>query len=352
MSAIPLTPPISTRRRNPLTDQYILVSPQRMSRPWSQQTAPVSEEKIPEYEPNCNLCPGNSRTNGEINPAYTSTFMFENDFPALTPLATGITNTTHQDDFFTDVPERGLCEVMCFSPQHNVSFLSLPVTEIAHILTQLVERYRALSATEGIRHIQIFETRGKEVGNSAPHPHCQIWSQESIPTLPQKILTTQHEYYQTHQQKLLLDYVTAEVTRAERVITQVGDFVLLVPFWAEWPYELYILPTTEISSIDQLSTTQITDLAHLLSQATRLYAAFFGMPINGAPYMLSFSQKPTLHYPDDTMQLFLKFICPMLTSTRQKYQAGYEKSAEPQRDITPELAATQLKKIMSDEGIK
>lgn len=332
------------RRRNPLTGDFVLVSPIRMQRPWSQETHDIVEDDLPEYDPNCNLCPGNTRASGVTNEPYTNTFCFLNDYPSLSSMDTEVLPDINViGDLYTQQPERGRCEVLCFTPSHNTNLTKMRSEQIAEVVQVWKQRYQALSAMPQIKHIQIFETRGKEVGNSAPHPHCQIWAQESIPSLPARIYQAQELYMQKHLSRLLLDYAQQELQQKERVIYQTGDFMLAVPYWAEWPYELYILPTVPLAGLHELSSQQMVDLAQMLWVTTRLYAQFFGRPKNGAPYMMTFSQQPTATYQSDAIQFFVKFLCPLLTPTRQKYQAGYEKSAEPQRDITPEKAAEQLR---------
>ena len=73
------------RRFNPLKREWVLVSPHRTQRPWQGQVEDAAPENLPEYDPKCYLCPGNERAGGVKNPPYTSTFVFDNDFPALLP---------------------------------------------------------------------------------------------------------------------------------------------------------------------------------------------------------------------------------------------------------------------------
>src|SRR5689334_10118066 len=73
------------RRLNPLTGNWVLVSPHRTKRPWQGQVENSAPEAQPEYDPNCYLCPGNERAGGVRNPKYSSTFVFDNDFAALMP---------------------------------------------------------------------------------------------------------------------------------------------------------------------------------------------------------------------------------------------------------------------------
>jgi UDPglucose--hexose-1-phosphate uridylyltransferase len=336
----------STRRYNPLTKSYILVSPLRISRPWSQSLEEVLEETFPDFDPNCYLCPGNTRSTGETNPFYTQPFMFKNDFPSLSEVKkSSPSDTLSNSTFFKETIERGTCEVICYGPKHNTHFMHQSLDEIEAVILLWQERFITISQDSTIKHIQLFETRGKEVGNSSPHPHCQIWAQTSIPTIPQLMLDSQTKYFQEHDKSLLIEYVQQELEKTDRIVTTVGDFVLLVPFWAEWPYEMYITATEPISGLHKLTAKQSTDLAKILKNASQIYANFFQRPMNGAPYMMLVSQQPTTQNELSGVQLFFRFICPLLTPARLKYQAGYEKSAEPQRDITPEEAAKQLREV-------
>lgn len=344
---------ISTRRKNLLTGEYVLVSPLRLSRPWSQTSEEIKEVELAQFDPNCYLCPKNVRANGSINPDYQLTFLFENDFPSFSKTTNvGKTSNKHlkseNGELFIEAEEVGLCEVLCYSPHHHLNFINLPLKNIREVISVWKERYIKLSAIDQIQHIQIFETRGKEVGNSAPHPHCQIWAQSSIPSLPEKIYQNQERYFRHQGKKLLLDYLNTELKLKHRIIDESGDWVLLVPFWAEWPTETYILPRVDLGSLAELTSQQIRDLAVLLATTTRLYAKLFSRPLNGAPYMMSISQKPTLNSEYHSGQLFFRFISPLLTPTRLKYQAGYEKAAEPQRDGTPEQAALTLQSIIEE----
>lgn len=73
------------RRFNPLNGEWVLVSPHRTARPWQGQVEEAATARQPQYDPQCYLCPGNARAGGVRNPAYTSTFVFDNDFAALKP---------------------------------------------------------------------------------------------------------------------------------------------------------------------------------------------------------------------------------------------------------------------------
>lgn len=335
----------TTRRKNPLTGEYTLVSPIRMTRPWSQDAEKINEDVLPDYDENCYLCPGNVRANGTRNPIYKQEFVFENDYPSLIKKKIANFQDT-KEELFEETQESGTCEVVCYSPEHNRNFVNFSEEEIQNVVQVWKDLYIKISQKPDIKHIQLFETRGAEMGNSAPHPHCQFWSQSSIPSLPAKIIKNQERYFKKHDSKLLLDYAKREEESEERIVFQTRSFMLLVTYWAEWPYETYVIPKVDLASLAELTPALTKELVHILSVAAKMYAKFFLRPKNGAPYILTLSQKPTAKSELKSLQMFFKFICPLLTPTRTKFQAGYEKSSEPQRDITPEKAAEELRSVV------
>lgn len=333
----------SSRRLNPLTGDYVLVSPLRKQRPWSQSLEAITEDELPKFESKCNLCPGVSRPNGRQNPNYQDIYVFDNDFPALASVEPTI--TPEQSDIFQETMETGVCEVMCYSPDHNRNMIHFSHTEIMAIIMAWKSRYEELGARTDINYVQIFESRGKEVGNSAPHPHCQVWAQKSIPTIPTRTTANQERYFQKHGTAILVDYVQEEIARQTRVLFSTDNFTIVVPFWAEWPYETMILAHQPIQSLAELTEIMMRDLASCLSAIAKIYAGLFQRPSYGAPYMMGIHQVPTDGRSHPGCQLFFKFVTPLLTPNRQKYQAGYEKNAETQRDLTPEAAAADLRAV-------
>ncbi len=169
----------SHRRKNLLTGDWILVSPHRMKRPWQGKVEDVAGDNRPEYDKNCYLCPGNTRADGTINPAYEKPYSFVNDFSAL--LEEGPAGEVNEADLLIAKSENGICKVICFSPKHNLTLPEMETEEIEQVIDLWQQEFSTLAANPAIRYIQIFENKGDIMGCSNPHPHGQIWASTSVP---------------------------------------------------------------------------------------------------------------------------------------------------------------------------
>jgi UDPglucose--hexose-1-phosphate uridylyltransferase len=329
------------RRWNPLLREWILVSPHRTQRPWlGQVSAPVAQVQI-EYDPTCYLCPGNSRAGGARNPAYTSTFVFNNDYAALLPEipATEI----DEDGLIVARTERGICRVVCFSPRHDLTIPRMKVEEIRRVVDVWTEQYRELGAMPWVRHVQIFENRGALMGASNPHPHCQIWANEMVPNQPARELLAQREYRRDSGACLLCSYLHKEVEKGERIVCENEEFVALVPYWAVWPFETMIVSRRHISSFVEFADAERNSLAALMRSVTIRYDNLFSTAF---PYSMGFHQRPTDGEAYPEWHFHAHYMPPLLRSaTVQKFMVGYELLASPQRDITAETAAARLREL-------
>lgn len=339
--------PSAEMRTNALTGEKILVSPGRGKRPDQWKTPAQYEEDMPDYDPACYICPGNLRISGEINPDYTTTYVFPNDFPALKQDHHNGSVSLHEDfsdsPFFQSGVERGDCEVISYHPHHNVTISGMSLQEIKAVIRTWQNRFAHFDRLHGIKHVQIFENRGKEIGASLPHPHGQIWVQETIPQLPTKEAAQQKKYFDSHGTPLLADYLSQERQRKLRVVDQNEGFTTLVPFWAGWPYETLILPNRPITAVDQLRDDEVMQLAMSLSVVTRAYAMLFARPRYGADYTMGIHQRPTDGGTYPYVQLHFHIEPIHLTPEKIKRVIGYERFAQPQRDLTPEDAAASLR---------
>ncbi|OGG11473.1 galactose-1-phosphate uridylyltransferase [Candidatus Gottesmanbacteria bacterium RBG_13_45_10] len=329
------------RRRNPLTGEWLLVSPHRAKRPWQGCVEPTVGNQLPGFDPSCYLCPGNTRASGVANPKYNSTFVFTNDHPSLLPDTQS--GPIAGSDLFQAQNERGTSRVVCYSPSHNRTMADMTVAQISEVVKTWTAEYKRIGANDFISYVQIFENKGAIMGPSSPHPHSQIWANEHIPTIPAKEQETQAAYLKNHKKQLLLAYLEAEQKEQTRLLWENASFAVLVPFWATWPYETMILPKAHRPDITTLEPSEITDLADILRTLNRRYDTLFATQF---PFSMGIHQAPTDKKPHDEWQMHFHFFPPLLRSaTIKKYFVGYEMLAEAQRDINPEDAAQTLRNI-------
>lgn len=331
----------SHKRYNILTGEWVLVSPHRAKRPWQGQNEAISHEVRPKHDPNCYLCAGNTRINGEVNPEYQDVFVFTNDFAAL---QSNSKTFSLDKGLLKAESETGICKVICFSPDHSKSLADMEVEAIHKVVEVWQEEYKLLGAQAGINHVQIFENKGAVMGCSNPHPHGQIWSQSTIPNEVEKKDTQQKAYYLKTKSSLLSDYLQQELEIKERLIFENDDFVVLVPFWAIWPFEAMIAPKKHCNDITQLSKQESLAFAEAISVLTKVYDALFDCSF---PYSSGIHQAPTNGENNEHWHWHMSFYPPLLRSaTVKKFMVGYEMFGTPQRDITAEQAAQRLRDLV------
>lgn len=327
------------RRYNILSGEWILVSPHRAKRPWGGQEEKIHEQKLPEYDSTCYLCPGNERANGICNPKYDSVYSFTNDFPALLPITS--LDEFNSDNLLIARGESGTCKVICFSPQHNVSLPELSVEQIREVVNIWTGEYRTLAAELNINYIQIFENKGAVMGCSNPHPHSQLWAQNSIPAEPAKELSQFTNYYSKRLNCLLCDYLALEQKLQVRFVCDNEDFIVIVPFWAVWPFETIVLSKRHYGSLVELNEKEKKSFADILKRLTTKYDNLFMVSF---PYSSGIHQLPTDKNEHPEWHFHMHFYPPLLRSaTVKKFMVGYEMLANPQRDITAEFSAERLR---------
>ena len=327
------------RRRNLLTGEWVLVSPHRMKRPWQGQTETAPPLSLPHYDPTCYLCPGNERAGGLVNPDYTHTFVFENDFAALR--ADTPDGTIQSSRLFQSQAETGICRVVCFSPWHDLTLARMNLPDIRRVVDLWAQQVEELSEYEEIGYVQLFENRGAMMGSSNPHPHGQVWATRRIPTEPAKEDREQKDYFESEGAPLLLDYLDAELAAGARVVVENRDWVALVPFWATWPFETLLLPRRHRPQFKELVPEERESLADLLKRLLIIYDNLFETSF---PYSMGWHGNPATPGDHSHWQLHAHFYPPLLrSSTIRKFMVGYEMLATPQRDLTAEQAAQRLR---------
>jgi len=333
----------SHRRYNPLTRDWILVSPNRTQRPWQGQVEKPAQSSLSAYDPDCYLCPSNARAGGMRNPVYSTTFVFDNDFAALQPDLANLTVDEGGKRLLVAAAESGICRVVCFSPRHDLTLGQMEIAAIGGVIEVWVGQYRSLGDLPYIRHVQIFENRGAMMGASNPHPHGQIWATQTIPNEPRKEQEALEDYRREHGSCLLCDYSALESASGERIVCQNESFVAVVPFWATWPFETLLLSKRHVGDMEALDASERAGLADLLKRLTTRYDNLFQTVF---PYSMGFHQRPTDGEEHGEWHFHAHFFPPLLRSaTIRKFIVGYELLASPQRDMTPELAAEKLREL-------
>ncbi|MBX2840342.1 MAG: UDP-glucose--hexose-1-phosphate uridylyltransferase [Flammeovirgaceae bacterium] len=327
-------------RKNILTGEWILVSPHRTKRPWQGKTEAPDLSERPAYDPNCYLCSGNTRANGETNPDYKDIFVFTNDFAALT---SDSSQDEYEEGLLYAVGETGICRVICFSPNHSLTLAQMDDDSIKKVVDTWQFQYKDLGSHSRVDHVQIFENKGDVMGCSNPHPHGQVWAQSSVPVEVQKKSFNQKKYFDKHKKSLLKTYLEEELKHGKRIVLENEDFVVVVPFWAVWPYETMIIPRRHVTNITELTESEKLNFARAIQGITIAYDNLFECSF---PYSSGIHQAPTDKNNYDFWHMHMSFYPPLLRSaTVKKFMVGYEMFANPQRDITAEQAAEKLRAL-------
>lgn len=331
----------SHRRMNPLTGEWLLVSPHRAKRPWQGKVEPPQRQEMPPYDPECYLCPGNTRAGGEKNPTYEGTYSFTNDFSALVQdIPDGSVN---QHGLLVAESEKGICRVICFSPRHDLTLARMDQTSVEAVVSVWTDEFEALADDPTISYVQIFENRGAVMGCSNPHPHGQIWANGTVPMIPSIESERQLLYKDEKGSCLLCDYLGIEMNSGERIVLTNNSFVALVPFWAVWPYETMILPRFHVGALSDIDGRMQKDLASIIRLLTIKYDNLFKTSF---PYSMGIHQRPVDDSEYTSWHMHMHFYPPLLRSASvKKFMVGYEMLAMPQRDITAEQSAETLRSL-------
>ncbi len=320
-----------------MTGEWILVSPQRTSRPWQGRIEKEPARNMPEYDRECYLCPGNTRANGASNPNYEKTFVFNNDFSALDHAPSVFEPAA--DPLLRYESVKGTCRVICYSPRHDLTMPEMDEPTIVHIIETWMDEHEKLSRV--YQWVQFFENKGEIMGCSNPHPHGQVWALDKLPTEALKEDFHQKEYFARKGSLLLPDCLNLEKKSGQRVVGINEHWTAWVPFWATWPFEVILVPHRHIPVISELDAREKQALAKILKDLTVRYD---NLMQSSFPYCMGWHSAPSAMEAWKYWQLHAHFYPPLLRSVKiKKFMVGFEMLAEPQRDFTPEDAAAKLR---------
>ena len=229
------------------------------------------------------------------------------------------------------------------SQPHLLGIRGMNEGDIEKVIALWQKEYEDLGALEGINHVQIFENKGDIMGCSNPHPHGQIWAQRSIPQEVAKKSEQLLSYWNKTGRSILTDYMQQEQKMKERIVVENEHFMVLVPYWAVWPYETLLVPKRHLPNITGLSKAEKRSYAAILKAIAIRYDNIFNTSF---PYSAGIHQAPTDGKAHPEWHFHMSFYPPLLRSaTVKKFMVGYEMFANPQRDITAEQAADTLKNV-------
>lgn len=326
-------------RWHPLRQEWVIIAAHRQNRPWTGAVVGKPQEELPEYVPDCYLCPGNSRVSGQKNPHYRSTFVFDNDHPCVG--AEAPRELPSPPGIYRCRPAEGLARVVCYSPRHNTSLARMRASEIAPLLEILQDQYRDLAARPQIEHVLIFENKGEVVGVSNPHPHCQIYATNFV----FKTIEVEAEVSRRHLQEagriLFQDILKAEQEDGRRLVAERDSAVAFVPYFARYAYEVYVSPRETHASLATLSRAELQDLAAVLKRVLVQYDNLWRMSF---PYVMCFHQAPTDGGLYDGFHFHIELHPPLRKPDLLKYLAGPEiGGGNFLSDTSPEEKAAELR---------
>lgn len=327
------------RRWHPLLQEWVILAATTANRPWSGETLGKSEDKSPDFDPACYLCPGVTRASGIKNPDYEKPYAFTNDFASFSMEAPDV---NLNQGFEQSKPVHGTCRVICFSKKHNTTLAELSQEEINNVFEVWQSEFSSLSAHPKIENVLMFENKGKVIGVSNPHPHGQIYATGYVPKYVDMQRNSFASYYKKHGSHLLEDLLKHEMSYKQRIIEENDHFVAFIPYFARFVFETYIVPKKHIAYISQLNKEKQDALAEIFKNTIVRFDNLFETSF---PNITMHQNGPTDGLKDsDLFHYHIEFYPPMRSPDKLKYLAGFESGGgNIINPVKPEDAAAQMR---------
>ena len=231
--------------------------------------------------------------------------------------------------FYKTAKSYGKAEVILYSPNHNDNIYNLTDEHARKIVDLWQERFTAMKNNPDIKHVLIFENRGKEVGTTQPHPHGQIYGYGFVPLRIKVELENSKKHYEKTKESLILKIRDEEIKENKRIIMQNDSFIAFIPFYTDYPYGVYIVPkANNINTIEDLSDKEKTDFAKIIKDMQGTFDTLFDRVF---PYMMGIYQMPfnDEKYKDvkDYYHFHIKFFPPLRGENSIKWNASSETAA-------------------------
>jgi UDPglucose--hexose-1-phosphate uridylyltransferase len=327
-------------RWHPLRDEWVIIAAHRNNRPWTgASVGGVPFESVPSYVSDCYLCPNNPRVKGTVNDNYNGIFVFDNDLPCVGPNAPSRLSPP-AGRVYRSRPAQGISRVVCYSPLHNTTLAEQSVDEILLLLECWQQQYRELGGRPEVIHVLTFENKGKVVGVSNPHPHCQIYATNFVfKTIAVEVDICRRHWRETGR-VLFEDILAAEQADGRRIVAECDSAVAFVPYFARFAYETFVAPRQPHQSIADVSHKELQDLACVLKDVLVRYDNLWQMSF---PYVLVLHQAPTDGKSANGFHFHIEIHPPLRTPQLLKHLAGPELGGGSfLSDTSPEQKAAEL----------
>ena len=327
-------------RWHPLREEWVIVAAHRQVRPWMGESVRAQNENVPEYSPDCYLCPGNARSNGAVNPDYRGVHVFDNDHPCVG----GDAPPEPEPQLPPYVARRadGIARVICYTPRHDLTLARMPLDDVMAIVDTWRRETHDLGTRPEVKQVLIFENKGEVVGVSNPHPHGQIYATNFTWKTFDVELEAQRRYAREKKGRALFaDIIDAERRDGRRVLYDDDHVIAFVPYFARYAYEVYVAPTRRVPHVASLSDGEGESLARALKNIAVRYDNLWRQSF---PYVMPLHQAPTDGGDYRDFHFFIGFLPPLRRPGTIKYLAGPEiGGGNFLSDTSPEEKAAELR---------
>jgi UDPglucose--hexose-1-phosphate uridylyltransferase len=276
---------MSELRQDRTTGAWVIVAPERGRRPRQRSAAAPAPDRAPEPEPPCPFCPGNEHLLPGIveevsaaDPPGWCVRVVPNKYPALRP---ELAPQPLHAPFHTALEGYGVHEVVIESPRHRADLDSLSDPEISAVVGAYHRRSLMLMRKPGIEAVLLFRNNGRSAGASLRHPHAQL---VALPLVPPRLRAMTDWARQRHRESgrcVTCEELDIERADGRRLVEESAHFLLLVPFAATVPFEMWLAPKRHQAGFAEAEAEELADLGVLLRRAlARLKAALGDPPYN------------------------------------------------------------------------